>query len=156
MKAAVYRYQRRDFNQILAIDELANIVAVSVLLQDSTGRYLIVHRGNKVAISSGNFATSCAGSVSELNKMKHEFLYLVWKHPESGKSYTVGKLIRENGYQSDKLFLLFSSRLPDPKRKDIKEILDKYGLDEYDGYELLKRSGGRLPIDTYELIPQLS
>lgn len=99
---------------------------------------------------------SCAGSVSELNKMKHEFLYLVWKHPESGKSYTVGKLIRENGYQSDKLFLLFSSRLPDPKRKDIKEILDKYGLDEYDGYELLKRSGGRLPIDTYELIPQLS
>lgn len=111
---------------------------------------------NKVAISSGNFAMSCAGSVSELNKMKHEFLYLVWKHPESGKSYTVGKLIRENGYQSDKLFLLFSSRLPDPKRKDIKEILDKYGLDEYDGYELLKRSGGRLPIDTYELIPQLS
>ena len=50
VKAAVYRYQRRNFNQILAIDELANIVAVSVLLQDSTGRYLIVHRGNKVAI----------------------------------------------------------------------------------------------------------
>lgn len=65
MKAAVYRYQRRNFNQILAIDELANIVAVSVLLQDSTGRYLIVHRGNKAAISSGNFATSCAGSVSK-------------------------------------------------------------------------------------------
>jgi len=65
VKAAVYRYQRRSFNQILAIGELANIVAVSVLLQDSTGRYLIVHRGNKVAISSGNFATSCAGSVSK-------------------------------------------------------------------------------------------
>ena len=32
------------------------------------------------------------------------------------------------------------------------DILKKYGLDQYDGYELLKRSSGKLPIDTYEFI----
>ena len=112
--------------------------------------------------------------------MKHDFLYLIWKNPENRRNYTIGKLIRENEYkfeyskdyeealkagwkliqafpvvkvyQSRELFPMFSSRLPDPKRRDIKEVLGKYGLDEYDGYELLKRSGGRLPIDTYEFI----
>ena len=39
--------------------------------------------------------------------------------------------------------------LPDRKRKN---ILDKYGLDHYDEYMLLKRSGARLPIDNIEFI----
>ena len=39
-----------------------------------------------------------------------------------------------------------------PKRRDIKEILEKYEMTEYDPYELLKRNGGRLPIDNYEFI----
>jgi len=33
-------------------------------------------------------------------------------------------------YTSDKLFPAFSSRLPDPKRKDIESILKKYNLSE--------------------------
>ena len=32
------------------------------------------------------------------------------------------------------------------------KILEKYGLAQYDGYELLRKNGGRLPIDTYEFI----
>lgn len=64
VKAAVYAYPRKNFDQIIAVNELANIVTVSVLLRDSTGRYLIVHRGSKVAVSSGSFATSCAGSLA--------------------------------------------------------------------------------------------
>lgn len=65
VKAAIYGQPRRSFDDVIAIDELANIVTVSVSLEDSTGRVLIVRRGHKVAISSGNFATSCTGSVAD-------------------------------------------------------------------------------------------
>ena len=44
------------------------------------------------------------------------------------------------------LFPVFASCLPDRKRKDIDKILQKYGLKEFDEYELLKKSGARLPI----------
>ena len=50
------------------------------------------------------------------------------------------------------MFPVFSSRLPDRRRKGIEKILEKYGLTEFDKYELLKKSGARLPIDTYEFI----
>lgn len=46
----------------------------------------------------------------------------------------------------------FASRLPDGKRKDIKKVLHKYGLREYDAYELLKASGARLPIDSLKFV----
>lgn len=55
-------------------------------------------------------------------------------------------------YEDEKLFSVFSSRLPDKKRKNIKDILKKYGLEDYDEYTLLKRSGARLPIDNLEFI----
>ena len=63
VKAAIMGQPRKTFDNVIAIKELANIVTVSVLIRDCTGRALLVHRGNKVAISSGSFATSCAGSV---------------------------------------------------------------------------------------------
>ncbi len=55
-------------------------------------------------------------------------------------------------YTSENIFPVFGTRLPDAKRKDISEILHKYGLEHYDDFELLKRTGGRLPIDTLEFI----
>ena len=57
-------------------------------------------------------------------------------------------------YQSKWLFPVFACRLPDRKRVDIAEILAKYGLEEYDGFELLRKSGSRLPTDTYEFVEQ--
>lgn len=109
-----------------------------------------------------------------------DFLYLIWKDPQTRRNFTVGKLTREEVftfqygeeykeaenhgwgkleafpeekvYESSVLFPVFSSRLPDPKRRDIDKILTKYGLNSYDAYELLKKNGGRLPIDTYEFI----
>ena len=116
-----------------------------------------------------------------MNEIKHNYLYLIWKDPYSRRNYIVGKLTRneknyefeyygeyknaltkgwklmnafpeEKVYTSDRLFAAFAGRLPDPKRKGINDILKKYGLSEYDGYELLKNSTGRLPIDTYEFI----
>lgn len=110
-----------------------------------------------------------------------DYLYLIWKSEKSRRQYIVGQLIK-NGqfefqycgeveqaiadgfttllcfpdlkqtYKNSKLFSIFSSRLPDKKRKDIQVILKKYGLEEYDEYMLLKRSGARLPIDHLEFI----
>ena len=110
-----------------------------------------------------------------------DYLYLIWKHPETRKQYIVGILsknglfefeygkeideARKNGFQgiaafedfskkytSEKLFPVFASRLPDKKRRVISDILKRYNLDEYDEYLLLKNSGARLPIDTFEFI----
>ncbi len=50
------------------------------------------------------------------------------------------------------LFANFASRLPDKTRPEIKEILDTYGMKEYDDFELLKRSGAKLPTDNYEFV----
>lgn len=114
-------------------------------------------------------------------KAGKDYLYLIWKSGQSGRQYIVGQLTRnsqyefrycgevgnaiEDGfvpllcfpdldqqYKDKKLFPVFSSRLPDKKRKNIKDILKKYGLENYDEYTLLKRSGARLPIDSLEFI----
>lgn len=110
----------------------------------------------------------------------NSYLYLIWKDPQTRRNFTVGKLCRgekytfeycdeadeavacgwnkldafsgKQVYQSDNLFPVFSSRLPDRKRRDIAKILEKYGLSEFDEFELLRKSQGRLPIDTYEFI----
>ena len=98
-----------------------------------------------------------------------DYLYLIWKHPETRRQYIVGILskngvfefeygkdveeARKNGfngiaafdefdkkYKSEKLFPVFASRLPDKKRRGISDILKKYNLEEYDEYLLLKNS----------------
>jgi len=110
-----------------------------------------------------------------------EYLLLIWKEPKTRRRYVVGELSK-NGqfefsysyevqeaievgfelliafpdidkvYRNDNLFSVFASRLPDPKRKGIEAILEKYGLAEYNAYTLLKNSGARLPIDKLEFI----
>lgn len=65
-------------------------------------------------------------------------------------------LEKNKEYTSINLFPVFASRLPDPKRIDIKDILKKYGMTEYNQFDLLRESQGRLPIDTLEFVSQLS
>ncbi|WIW70644.1 HIRAN domain-containing protein [Anaerosinus gibii] len=110
-----------------------------------------------------------------------DYLYLIWKEQESKRRYTVAELSKnakyrfqygheiklamlagfepliefpdiDKIYESEALFSVFASRLPDPKRKGIDKILKKYNLQEYNAYELLKKSGARLPIDKLEFI----
>ncbi|MEF9953671.1 MAG: HIRAN domain-containing protein [Clostridium sp.] len=110
-----------------------------------------------------------------------DYLYLIWKSEKSRQQYIIGQLTKNGQYEfqyceeikdaiadgftpllcfpkldelytSEKLFSIFTSRLPDRKRKNIHEILKKYGLTEFDEYMLLKRSGARLPIDSLEFI----
>ncbi|MBO5376986.1 MAG: DNA-binding protein [Ruminiclostridium sp.] len=111
---------------------------------------------------------------------KNRYLYLIWKDPLTRQNFTIGKLgsgskyffeyaadigkAEKNGwtkfevfpeeklYESDALFPVFASRLPDKKRRDIDKILEKYGLSTFDEFELLRKSEGRLPIDTYSFI----
>lgn len=111
-----------------------------------------------------------------------DYIYLVWKDHNTRQRYIVGELSRNgkyefkyrikdvnkainNGfepliafpsidevYESYDIFPAFSSRLPDKRRKDVKEILTKYKLEVYDAFELLKKSGGKLPTDSLEFI----
>ncbi len=74
---------------------------------------------------------------------KHGFELLI-SFPEVNKTYT-----------NESMFAVFKSRLPDKKRKNINEILEKYELSEYDDFELLKKTKGKLPIDTIEFIEPL-
>lgn len=110
-----------------------------------------------------------------------DYLLLIWKEPKTRRNYIIGELSK-NGqfefsygyevqkaikdgfelliafpdidkvYKNDQLFSVFASRLPDPKRKGIEAILEKYSLTEYNAYKLLKNSGARLPIDKLEFI----
>lgn len=115
------------------------------------------------------------------NKNGKDYIYLVWKDPKTREQILIGQLSKNGQYEfqydfdiqkaldkgfklliafdkvnvkysSDKLFPTFSSRIPDRRRKDINIILNRYGLEEYNEYELLKKSGGRLPIDELEFI----
>lgn len=110
-----------------------------------------------------------------------DYLYLIWKCASNTRQYIVGQLTKNGQYEfqyceeieealkvgftplvsfekldvvykSEKLFPVFASRLPDRKRKDINKILKKYGLEEYDSYQLLKKSGAKLPIDNLQFI----
>lgn len=57
-------------------------------------------------------------------------------------------------YENPQLFASFGARLPDRRRPEIKEILAIYGMTEYDEFELLKRSGAKLPTDNYEFVKE--
>ncbi|MCD7764156.1 MAG: HipA N-terminal domain-containing protein [Lachnospiraceae bacterium] len=107
-------------------------------------------------------------------------LYLKWSNPRSRRNYIVGKLTKGKQYEfqycgdynlakkdgylelkafptdtlytSERLFPTFASRLPDPKRRDIDKILRRYGMKQFDDFELLRKGGAKLPIDTYEFV----
>lgn len=56
-------------------------------------------------------------------------------------------------YFREELFHSFSMRLPWHGRKDVNAILKEYNLEEYDAFELLKKSGGKMSTDSFEFIP---
>jgi hypothetical protein len=107
-------------------------------------------------------------------------LYLV-KSDEKGERYLIGELSKEDNeytfrytpiapgksdgfikvhtfkdfskvYKSNDLFFFFTSRLFDRRRPDLPKLLEQYGLEQYDEWELLKATKGRLMIDSYELM----
>lgn len=114
-------------------------------------------------------------------KENKDYLYLIWKSEKNRTQYIIGELSKNaqyefkygteisdaqnagfmplvsfpelnTTYRSEVLFPVFESRLPDKKRRDMDSILSKYDLKEYEPYQLLKRSGARLPIDNLYFI----
>ena len=55
-------------------------------------------------------------------------------------------------YENPHLFAVFGARLPDRRRPEIDKILKEYDMKEYDEFELLKRSGAKLPTDNNEFV----
>lgn len=114
--------------------------------------------------------------------MGRDYLSIIWKDSETGSRIEIGRLSKngcyefiyiennlakakakgfealvafpdyEKCYENNEVFPVFSSRLPDKRRKDIATILAKYELKNYDAFELLRRSGGKLPTDSLEFI----
>ena len=56
-------------------------------------------------------------------------------------------------YFREELFRSFSERLPWHGKKDVNSVLKEYNLEEYDAFELLKKSGGKISTDSFEFIP---
>lgn len=54
-------------------------------------------------------------------------------------------------YESIELFSFFKNRIPNENNPKIKNILEQYGLKEFDEMELLKATGGKLRTDRYYL-----
>lgn len=93
------------------------------------------------------------GELSQNGKYKFKYINSgVNKAMERGFEPLVAFSNLDEVYENQGLFPAFSSRLPDRRRKDVKEILSKYGLEKYDAFELLKKSGGKLPTDSMEFI----
>jgi len=119
--------------------------------------------------------------VVNIKNIKSDYLYLIWKNPQTRLRHVVGILKKNDKYEfyygketkkcqeegfdllvsfpdinkkyvSDKMFPEFSSRIPGPNRIDIDEILKKYELEAYNDFELLKRSGAKTSLDTLEFI----
>lgn len=55
-------------------------------------------------------------------------------------------------YFREELFSSFSKRLSFHGKKDKTSILKEYNLQEYDAFELLKKSGGKMSTDSLEFI----
>lgn len=55
-------------------------------------------------------------------------------------------------YFREELFCSFSKRLPWYGKKDVSSVLKEYGLEEYDAFELLKKTGGKSSGDSFEFI----
>lgn len=87
------------------------------------------------------------GTIEKSEDCIFKYGYEIKQAINNGFSLLVGFEDIDKVYHSKKLFITFSCRIPSNKRKDIKEILNKYNMKEYDEFELLARSGAKLPID---------
>lgn len=101
-----------------------------------------------------NQATGKSYKVGELYKQNNKFYFKyilenIKEAQKDGFELLIAFPSINAVYESAYLFPVFSSRLPDRRRPEIDKILKEYKMTEYDEFELLKKSGGKLPIDKY-------
>lgn len=61
-----------SFEKIITQNDVSNIIAVSILVEDSNGDVGIVHRSEKVAVSSGVFGVTVTGVLDELDFLEED------------------------------------------------------------------------------------
>lgn len=66
---------------------------------------------------------------------------------KNGYQYIVGFKDTRKVYSSKELFPAFKSRIPSKQRRDLANILANLGIENYDEFDLLALSGGRLLTD---------
>lgn len=74
-----------------------------------------------------------------------------------GYQYLIGFKDTRKTYASKELFPTFKSRIPTKQRRDLPNILENLGIDNYDEFDLLASSGGRLLTDAIsfeEFVPE--
>lgn len=94
--------------------------------------------------------------IGDVSKSDNEYIFKydihgVEKANKIGFKYIVGFKNIKQEYKSEKLFSIFTSRIPPKNRHDIDDILNKFELSEYDEIELLKRTNGKCYTDDIEV-----
>ncbi len=75
----------------------------------------------------------------------------VEKAKKEGFTYIIGFKDINEEYRSEKLFPFFSSRIPSANRHNLQSILRDLNIEEYNECRLLKKTGGKLFTDNYEV-----
>jgi len=97
--------------------------------------------------------------IGELAKNDNEYIFKYTPEPtDEPEGFIKVPTFKDFGkvYKSENLFLFFANRLYDKARPDLPKILERYGLREYDEWELLKATRARLMTDSYELTHSLA
>ena len=94
--------------------------------------------------------------IGDVSKNENEYIFKynkdgIKKANEIGFKYIIGFKNIEQEYASEKLFPIFTSRIPPKNRHDIEKILDRLELSEYDEVEILKRTKGKCFTDEIEV-----
>ena len=94
--------------------------------------------------------------IGELTKDNNEYIFkYTSERADKPEGFIKVPTFKDIGkvYKSDNLFLFFANRLFDKSRPDLPQLLKKYGLDDYDEWELLKATRAKMMTDGYELTP---
>ena len=94
--------------------------------------------------------------IGDVSKNDNEYIFKynkegVEKASQIGFKYIVGFKDIEQEYISEKLFPVFTSRIPPKNRHDIDKILNKLELSEYDEIDILKRTNAKCYTDELEV-----
>lgn len=106
----------------------------------------------KVRILAVNWNENIIGYLMKENSGNYFFKYDdkgIQEARKNGYPYIIGFKDTRRGkvYASKDLFPVFKSRIPTKQRRDLDDILESYGMENYDEFDLLAFSGGRLFTD---------
>ena len=94
--------------------------------------------------------------LGDLKKEENEYIFIIneegLKMALKHGCFGIGNIdITKHENRSNELFDFFKNRIPKRDDEEIEVFLQIIGLEEYDEYEILKRTKAKLPTDRYYL-----